>query len=309
MRKDASDLGGIMAMLAATAVFAVGDSFMKIVIEDLPPFEVLFLRGIAASFACAVLVALRGEWSAISGLLNMRTLLRAIGETLTTLCYVVALARMPIADVIAILQTGPLILILGAAFLLRETIGLARLTLALVGFAGALMVAQPSASGVAPAALLAFGAALFGAARDLVGRSVPTRIPVTVVILATMLMMIVAAGLMSLSLETWVAPNGRHLAFLGVAGVSVAFGHFGLLLAYWLGRPSKVAPFFYSFALWGVVSGLIVWGELPNALALAGIALIGGSGVAIVVLDERRGRKDAALADASEEESVSFRSR
>ena len=56
MRKKASDLGGIIAMLAATAAFVVGDSFMKIVIEDLPPFEVLFLRGIAASFACAVLV-------------------------------------------------------------------------------------------------------------------------------------------------------------------------------------------------------------------------------------------------------------
>ena len=298
MRKKASDLGGIIAMLAATAAFVVGDSFMKIVIEDLPPFEVLFLRGIAASFACAVLVALRTEWGAISGLLDVRALLRAAGETLCTLCYVVALARMPIADVIAVLQTGPLILILGAAFLLRERIGPARVALALVGFAGALMVAQPSASGVPSAALLAFGAALLGAARDLVGRGVPTSIPVTVVILATMLMMIVAAGVMSLGLETWVAPTGRHLAFLGVAGLCVAFGHFGLLLAYWLGRTSTVAPFFYSFALWGVVSGLIVWGELPNALALAGIALIAGSGVAIVVFDQRRVRKEVALADA-----------
>jgi len=57
-------------------------------------------------------------------------------------------------------------------------------------------------------------------------------------------------------------------------------------------------PFFYSFALWGVVSGLIVWGELPNALAFAGIALIAGSGIAIVVLDQRRGRKEIALTDA-----------
>jgi drug/metabolite transporter (DMT)-like permease len=298
MRKDASDLGGIIAMLAATAVFVVGDSFMKIVLEDLPPFEVLFLRGIAASFACAVLVALRAEWSAISGLLNLRALLRAAAETLCTLCYVVALAHMPIADVIAILQTGPLILILGAAFLLRERIGPVRVALALVGFAGALMVAQPSGSGVPPAALLAFGAALLGATRDFVGRGVPTSIPVTVVILATMLMMIVAAGVMSLGLETWEVPTGRHLAFVGVAGLCVALGHFGLLLAYWLGRTSTVAPFFYSLALWGGVSGLIVWGELPNALALSGIALIAGSGIGIVLLNQRRGRNEIALSDA-----------
>src|SRR5829696_6711153 len=95
-----SDLSGIAAMLAATAVFVVGDSFMKLVTEDLPPFEVLFIRSIAASLACAVLVTLRREWGAISGMFDVPALLRATGETLCTLCYVVALARMPIADVI-----------------------------------------------------------------------------------------------------------------------------------------------------------------------------------------------------------------
>jgi drug/metabolite transporter (DMT)-like permease len=293
-----SDLSGIAAMLAATATFVIGDSFMKLVIGDLPPFEVLFLRSIAASLACAVLLEVRGEWRAISGVLELRALLRAAAETLCTLCYVVALAHMPIADVIAILQTVPLIVILGAALLLRERIGPPRIALVVVGFAGALMVAQPGPTGVSLPALLAFGAALMGAARDLIGRSVPPRIPVTVVNCATMLMMIMAAGAMSLGRETWIAPTGRHLAFIGFAGLFVAFGHVGLLLAYRLGRPASVAPFFYSFALWGVMSGLIVWGALPNALTLAGIALIVASGIALVVLDRRSGHEEIALKDA-----------
>ena len=127
------------AMLAATAVFIVGDSFMKLVTEDLPPFETLLLRSIAASLACAVLITLREEWRVISGVFNGRAILQAFGETLCTLCYVVALARMQIADVIAILQTTPLLVMLGAALLLRERMGLVRGALALVGFAGALM--------------------------------------------------------------------------------------------------------------------------------------------------------------------------
>ncbi|MGY0574799.1 hypothetical protein ACTGJ9_030130 [Bradyrhizobium sp. RDM12] len=40
------------------------------------------------------------------------------------------------------------------------------------------------------------------------------------------------------------APTDRHLTFLGVAGSCLAFGHFGLMLAYWLGRTGTVAPFF-----------------------------------------------------------------
>ena len=277
-----SDLSGIAAMVAATAFFVICDSFMKLVAEDLPPFEVLFLRGIAASFACAILVVLRGEGPAISGVRNGRALLRGAAETLSVLCYIVALARMPIADVIAIIQTAPLILILGAAFVLRERIGPARVVLVLLGFVGAVMVAQPGTSGISAAALLI-------AARDLIGRGVPTRIPVTVVAFATNLMVMVVAGAMSLGVEIWTAPTHRHLAFLGAAGLFVTLGHAGLLAAYRLGRTTLIAPFFYSFAPWAVLSGLLVWGALPNPLALAGIALISVSGVANALLDQRRG--------------------
>ena len=278
-------------MLAATASFVVCDSFMKLVTADLPPFEVLFLRGIAASLACAVLLLVLGDWRAVAGALHPRALLRALGETLSVLCYIVALARLPIADVIAILQTAPLAVVLGAAFLLRERIGPLRLVLVLAGFAGALMVAQPSADGVSPAALLAFASALLIAARDLVGRGVPARIPVMVVTFATNIMVMTAGFFMSLGVEAWVAPKGWHLAFLGFAGLFVTLGHVGILVAYRLGRTAAVAPFFYSFALWGLLSGLLVWGALPNALALAGIALIAGSGVALLVSDQRRGRE------------------
>ena len=291
--RTTSDLGGIAAMLAATASFVVCDSFMKLVTADLPPFEVLFLRGVAASFACAVLLLVLGDWRAVSGALHPRALLRALGETLSVLCYIVALARLPIADVIAILQTAPLAVVLGAAFLLRDRIGPLRLVLVLAGFAGALMVAQPSADGVSPAALLAFASALLIAARDLVGRGVPAQIPVMVITFATNVMVMAVSGVLTLAVEGWVAPQGWHLAFLSCAGLFVTLGHVGVLIGYRLGRTVVVAPFFYSFALWGLISGLVIWGALPNALALAGIALIAGSGIALVVSDQRRGRGEA----------------
>ncbi len=295
--RQTSNLSGIAAMLAATASFVVCDTFMKLVTSDLPPFEVLFLRGVAASLACGVLLIPLGDWRAISSALHLRPLLRAIAETLSVLCYIVALSRLPIADVIAIMQTAPLFLILAIAFLLREPVGAARVGLVLLGFAGGLLVAQPGPAGLSSAALLAFASAVLIAVRDLVGRGVPARIPVMVVTFATNVLVMGTAAAMSLGFESWRAPTGRHLAFLGFAGLFVTLGHVGILLAYRLGRTAAVAPFFYSFALWGVLSGLFVFGALPNALALAGIALIAGSGVAIVLLDGRRG-EGIALTEA-----------
>jgi hypothetical protein len=39
--RQASNLTGVVALLARTGAFVVGDSFMKVVTSELPPFEVL----------------------------------------------------------------------------------------------------------------------------------------------------------------------------------------------------------------------------------------------------------------------------
>ena len=110
---------------------------MKLVTSELPPFEVLFLRGVAATLACGLLLIALGDWRVVSSALHPRALLRASGETLSVLCYIVALARLPIADAIAILQTAPLDPILAVAFLLRERVGARASHSCVVGFAGA----------------------------------------------------------------------------------------------------------------------------------------------------------------------------
>jgi drug/metabolite transporter (DMT)-like permease len=298
MRQN-SNLSGIAAMLAGTASFVACDTLMKLVTNDLPPFEVLALRGVAASLACGLLLVALGDWRAISSAVHIRPLMRAAAETLSVLCYIVALSRLPIADVIAIMQTAPLFLIVALAFVLGESVGAARVVLVIVGFAGGVLVAQPGPAGISSAAVLAFASAVLIAARDLIGRDVPARIPVMVVTFATNVMVMTVAAIMSVGFESWQAPMGRHLAFLGFAGLFVTLGHVGLLAAYRLGQTTAVAPFFYSFAVWGVLSGVFVFGALPNALALAGIALIAGSGVAIVLIDRRRRRyEEIALTEA-----------
>ena len=287
----ASDFGGVLAMLASCAVFVVGDTFMKLASAAVPPFEILALRGVFASFVCLALILWRGEARLIASAFEPRTLLRAGAETASVLCYIVALSRMPIADAIAILQTGPLIMILGAALVLREALGPARLGLALVGFAGAVMVAQPGASGFSSAAVYAFASACLGAARDLAGRAAPARVPVSVLTFATLILETAVAAPLSYALEPAMRPSALHMTYLVLVALLLVLGHLALLKAYRLGRTTTVAPFFYSFALFALLSGLIVWGQAPNALALAGIALIVASGVAILTIDQRRARK------------------
>jgi drug/metabolite transporter (DMT)-like permease len=278
----------MVAMCFGTGTFVVCDTFMKLTTARLPPFEVLFLRGVFATICCAGLLVILGQWRDFGRGFTWASLLRAGFETASVLCYIVALAGMPIADVIAIEQTAPLILILLAASIWRERIGPLRIVLIIAGFIGALLVAQPNANGFSATALLAFACAIGTALRDITGRSVPAAIPALVVTTATCIIVMAAAGAGMVLTEDIVMPSGRHLLYLAVAGLFVTVGHFGVFMAYRLGTPGAIAPFFYSFAVWAVLSGVVVFHELPNPLALAGIATIVVSGLAIVLLDRRR---------------------
>ena len=190
-----SNARGIAAMLFATASYVVCDTFMKLVTEDgVPPFEVLFLRGIFAVSCCAGLLVALGQWRGVGRAFSKASLLRAGFETASVLCYIVALAGMGIADAIAIIQTAPLLFILLIATLGRERIGLVRIGLIAAGFVGALLVAQPDANGFTPAALLAFAAALGLAIRDIAGRAVSSAIPALAATLVTNIVVLIASG-------------------------------------------------------------------------------------------------------------------
>ena len=293
MASAPSNLRGIAAMLFATASFVVCDSFMKLVTEALLPFEVLFLRGVAATIFCGTLLLALGHGRSVGKGFDKGSLLRAFFETVSVLCYMIALASMPIADVIAIVQTAPLVLILLVALVWREPVGARRIAFIAIGFAGALLVAQPTADGLSSAAWLAFASAFGVALRDLVGRGIPSTIPALVVTFATVVIVMIGSGVMMVLTDDFVVPSPKHALYLLAAGLFVTIGHFGIFMAYRLGAPGVIAPFFYSFAVWAVIAGVLVFHELPNPIAFLGIAAIVASGLGIILLDRRLSRTPA----------------
>ena len=277
-------------MLVATATYVINDTMMKMATVGLPPYEVLFLRGVAALLWGIPMLLLLGYGRQMHLMFEWRVLTRNLLELAAILSYVVALANMPIADAVALGQITPLLVLLGASILFRERIGGVRMALIGLGFAGALMVAQPTMQGISVYALLGLSNAVFSAARDIAGRRVAGHIPGMIVAISAVIVVLAGSGVAHLTIESWVTPGRRHLVLLAGAGLFLIFGHFFIFMAYRIGPTGVVAPFYYSFTVWAVISGLIVFAELPNTLALCGIALVVASGLTIVMLDERRRR-------------------
>ncbi|MER8804258.1 DMT family transporter [Mesorhizobium sp. M0998] len=277
-------------MVVSTGSYIVNDTMMKLATAGLPPYEVLFLRGAAATLWGIPLLFMLGYGKQIPLILDAKVLRRNLLELGAILCYVVALANMQIADSTALGQITPLLMLVGSSMLFGERIGGVRLALIGLGFVGAVMVAQPTMQGISVYALLALGNAALSAARDLAGRKVAADVPGMIVAISAVIVVLAGAGVAHLVSEQWVVPEIRHLLLMGGAGLFLIFGHFFIFMAYRVGPTSVVAPFYYCFTVWAVISGLVVFRQLPNALAVCGILLVVASGLTIVSLDERKRR-------------------
>ncbi|MBK8083133.1 MAG: DMT family transporter [Devosia sp.] len=277
-------------MVVSTGSYLINDTLMKLVTAGLPPYEVLLLRGLAALAWGTPLLLLMGYVGQLPLLFERRVLARNLAEMAAVLAYIVALANMPIADATALGQVTPLLMLLGASILFRERIGGLAMALIGVGFIGALMVAQPTGAGISVYALLALSNAVLCAVRDLAGRRIRAEVPGLIVAMSAVIVVLIGATVMHLATETWVTPQLDHLALLAGAGFFLIFGHLFIFLAYRVGPTGVVAPFYYFFTFWAVLSGVVVFNQFPNPLAIGGIALVVVSGIAVVLLDERRRR-------------------
>lgn len=281
---------GPLFMILSTGSYVVNDTMMKLATVGLPPYEMLFLRGAAATLWGIPLLLSLGYAKQIPLILDRRVLQRNLLELAAILCYVVALANMQIADSTALGQITPLLMLIGSSVLFRERIGGLRTALIGLGFIGAVMVTQPTMQGISVYALLALGNAAFAAARDLAGRRVAADVPGMIVAISAVVVVLVGSGAAHLMSERWVMPETHHLLLMAGAGLFLIFGHFFIFMAYRVGPTGVVAPFYYCFTVWAVISGLVVFQQLPNALAIGGILLVVASGLTIVSLDERRRR-------------------
>lgn len=281
-------------MALSMGVFVTSDSCMKLGLENAPLFQLMVMRGLFSISICLVLILAMGQAGHIPRMFDKWLVGRGLLEVVANLSFTFALAFIAIADLTAIVQTCPLFVLLGAWIFRGEKLDSARIVLILIGIAGALLVAQPGMGAASPYASLAFLTAIASAVRDLITPNVPRGMPPLVATL-TVLVILAAAGVIGmLAFETPVMPGKREILLTALAGATAIAGHFLLYMTYRIGEARTVAPFMYTLTIWAVLSGLILFGEVPNTLAIAGMALVALAGLAIIWLDGRE-RKAAAI--------------
>lgn len=299
---------GIINMSIGMSFFIGNDALAKLASETLPGPQAIFIRGLFASLlmivVCVALGAFRRNAPTddlpIRHLLNPRLLARASLDAIGTVVYLTALFRMPLGNATAINMATPLFITVMAVFAFKEQVGLARWLAIIAGFAGVLLIVQPSAAGYADGnsawALLCLGGTLLLSVRDLMTRVIPRSISSLLVTLSAVLAIPLLAGVI-VAFQGWQPVTLRQLALLAGAGALLSCGFFLLVRALRAGEMSVVSPFRYTGLLYALLLGWLVWGDVPNALAFAGIGLLAAAG--LFMLTHGRGKSRPEALDAA----------
>ncbi|MDR9393797.1 DMT family transporter [Roseovarius sp. SYSU LYC5161] len=225
---------------------------------------------------------------------------RAVLLLVATAFFFIALRYMPIADSIAIFFVEPFILTLLGGLLLGEPIGPRRYVACSIGFAGALLIIQPSFQEVGPVALLPLVTALCFAFYMILTRRMATRMhPITLQAYTGLAALGIAlpvlwafdgSGVAALD-PAW--PGARDLWLLVLLGVVATLGHVCISFALSLAPASLLAPIQYLEIVSATIFGFYIFGDLPDALGFAGIALIVGSGLFVFFRERHLQRRPA----------------
>jgi drug/metabolite transporter (DMT)-like permease len=277
-RIAAENLKGILAMCAAMASFACGDTLMKIAAGNLPTSELLFIRGTVVASVSAVAAYLLGAFCWLRPACTPAMTLRALGDVGGGWSFQSGLARVSYADLTAITQLGPLAITAASALFLGERVGWRRWTATFVGLIGVLIIIRPGSSAFNVWALAGIASVLCSTVRDLATRRIDHRVP-PVLIMTLSSAAVTLAALCVAPFVAWSVPHTSLLLMLCTAGLFSLLGQLCVIIAVRTGEISAVSPFRYTIIAFAILSGIFVFNHFPDAMTLFGIAIVAGAGL------------------------------
>ncbi|GAA6158239.1 DMT family transporter [Ruegeria sp. HU-ET01832] len=292
-----NNVNGILLVVGAMAAFALEDMFIKHLSVSVPTGQIMILLGAVCGLVFAIMAV--GTRKRIFDRVAWRPLplVRAGSEGIGAIAFVTALALVDLSTVAAVFQAMPLAVTVGAALFLGEQVGWRRWSAVGVGFVGVLMIIRPGLEGFQPETLLVVISVVCIAARDLITRRLDADIASSVVALQAYIAAILGGlVLMVVQTQPLVPLGSAQMAPLIGAVIFSVIGYYGIVTAMRVGDASALTPFRYTRLVFSIAAGMIMFGERPDLMTIAGASLILGSGLYTFLRERRLAQDMAAVA-------------
>lgn len=275
---------GVLYMVASVMCFAVMDLCVKWL--NYYPFGEVFFARFFFGLIPILLIIPRDRWSDFyktsrPGLHAFR----AISGTIGFICIFFGLRNLPLADVVSLTFGGPIFVTIASIIFLSEKVGIKRWSAVFIGFIGMLLIVKPAFKELnyyylSPLLFCIFFSGVAISVRALSKTEPNYRIAFYFTALCTLL------GLFTIPYG-WVMPTKFDLFLFVIMGLCGSIANLLLTQSYRVAEASLVTPIKYLSLVFAIFFGLIIWGEVPKPLMLAGSSLLVLSSLIIFIREKK----------------------
>ena len=287
----------MMIMVAAMLFAPVMDAIAKSLAtqSDVSPATVTFGRFVVQTIFLSLFVAIAWSKGAMQYVFSWVNILRGMIMGLAAMLFFTAIKYMPLADAIAVFFVEPLIVMLMSSVFLGEKVGWRRVTAAVIGFGGAIIVIRPSYELFGAVSLLPLCTAfLFSIYLILTRISGSNQEPLVMQFYAGIGGVLLCGAVLAVGTPLGSEDFGLSLPttsqawslLLGIGLFAVA-SHLLIVIAFTMAPASILAPFQYVEIVSATILGYVIFNDFPASVQWLGIMIIIGSGVYIFLREQK----------------------
>jgi drug/metabolite transporter (DMT)-like permease len=263
---------GLIWSGAAGLLFAILNTMMRSLALELSPFQTQFLRYFF-SLVVMVPLVLRAGMASYMPVKVGGHFTRGGVHTLGLVLWFTALPHITLADTTALSFTGPIFIMLGAAWFFGERMRWDRWVAASIGFAGVLIVVAPqlTGSGGGYSLLMLASAPVFAASFLLTKALTRYEKPGVIVVWQSITITLMS---LPLALPVWQAPTALQWFMFLVCGLLGSVAHYCLTRSFIVADISATQSVKFLDLVWASLLGWLVFVETPSRTTLIGGAVI-----------------------------------
>ena len=298
---------GIFFIMTGMAFFSIQDSLIKYIYEDVALFELYFGRTLIQSIILLSFVLLTKKTIILKTHYPLLTLIRVVCFFFGFSFFYISLTFMTLAMTSALFFSCPFFMSMFAKFFLKEKIGIRRWSAIFVGFIGVLIVLNPSLEEfnffkLAPVACaLCYATSMtitkYTSSKD----SIYTQMTWLYIfaIFASIIIFLVSGdgkfnnfsdSTMQFIFREWFTNPAEAWPYVLIMGIVASISFFCVFSAYSIASPSIVSLFEYSYIVWAMLAGYILFETVPVPRTFIGAAIIIGAGFYIYYREKIKGQ-------------------
>ena len=298
---------GIFFIMTGMAFFSIQDSLIKYIYEDVALFELYFGRTLIQSIILLSFVLLTKKTIILKTHYPVLTLIRVVCFFFGFSFFYISLTFMTLAMTSALFFSCPFFMSMFAKLFLKEKIGIRRWSAILIGFIGVLIVLNPTLEEFNFFKLAPVACALCYATSMTITKytsdkdSIYTQMTWLYIfaIFASIIIFLVSGdgkfnnfsdSTMQFIFREWFTNPAGAWPYVLIMGIVASISFFCVFSAYSIASPSIVSLFEYSYIVWAMLAGYILFETVPVPRTFIGAAIIIGAGFYIYFREKVRGQ-------------------